>query len=354
MNKEGQITDDGFKIVLEDHCLNEGKSIDIITSISGLVYRVEIKEDQVLIDAMEIPCDSLDKFQSLYTAKHNEMLLHYSLELKRDHPEVFASKAQEVLSQESPYTVFTPAKTTEPKRKSFFSFEFNAKIILALMTLLLVFIITIMFFLCQPSVYNQFLSTKEEKIWYLSKIEPYCHHLEEGCRRLASKEDKPNDIYTRKNCQSWCQNEIIEEESCQYFLNLSKKHSNSSARNLKNVPLVSKQNTTRYTFSPKKIVFQKFNTFSLEVRNHEDKALYIELRKINLEGSNYEEIVQLRNRVFSFSLAPNERKKFQFFLEPTYYKQFDSGSYMGDLNFLLSYDGEEDISIEKAFSFEVE
>ena len=342
--------EDDFFMVLQNSCTVENKTFTITSSINGLIYRVEVKESEALIDAIEVSCQDLrfdpnseTLFEKTYTDAHNEMQAKYCLKEKSE-------------EEEHSYVVYK-AKKTLPKRRNFLLLnnQLNSKIILSLVliSMLVLFLFLGKIFLCSQFVQDNFLSTKQEKIEYLEKIEPLCHRLEKECKNISAESIENKQAFTIADCQSWCENGIIARDECEDILPALKKRTQPIAHKIPKPKAIVIQGHNRYNILPKTIKLLPLNTFTLTFTNHHDTPLYVELLHISLNENDNKEIVQLRDFIFYFDIPTQENKSFKFFLEPSYYRQFMQGKYTGEMTFNLKYENEDMLTLKRDFFFEV-
>ena len=370
MHRENKLTEDHFLIVIEGECQNEDKKIEIITSIKELIYRVEVKEEGMLIDAIEVVCDTLrydphreTLFKEKYTQAHQKVYTNYCPSVKSDTAPIELrlgkkEEEQEEEEEESPYEVYVPVKKEKEKRKIMdFSYRLKSKniLMLSLVAIVLLFVLLGRFLMCSPTMYHYYFSNEKEKITYLEKTEPYCHHLEESCYHQVDKSAQASEYFSQKRCKIWCEREIMTQKVCRRFLPYFETESTVNRKSSLSKPIQTvSDNTEKYSLLPKEIRILQMKPFALKVKNHHKVPLSIRLVGLDVEGTQNDEIVQLVKGISALSVGVNKSKAFSFFLERSYYRQFAKGVYQGSFRFRIDYEGEDSVEILKAFSFEVE
>ena len=372
--------DDDFKVLLQDVC---GKH-EIITSIHGLCYRVEVFVDGVLEDAVEIGCDDLERspqkeklFKETYTQAH------------QSYKDTFCKQADHVEAKEVPAEEkekkkkVTPAQqelSPDPKPPAIKQGTKQPIVLVAsLFGIFILFVFLGSFLICNQTVIEFFVK-KEDRIAYYKQTEPFCHTLEDACMQHTKINGKKELFVSPKACKAWCEEKLIHEDQCALFLPYFPKEKGSAPvaevlEKSKEEPKPSlllkeekakedvakeeepKQEEAKeaYLFLPEgDIVLKPQNYFELFVENHTKSRLNVVLKALTLNESSHEEIVQFRAGVTTLSMGANSKKRFMLFLEQSYYDQFDKGNYSGTLVFLLHFNEGEAQEIKKKFSFKVE
>ena len=94
--------------------------------------------------------------------------------------------------------------------------------------------------------------------------------------------------------------------------------------------------------------------FELTVHNPSATPCEIEVKNLDVNESEHDEIVQFSRGISHLTLAPEGRKKFKLFLEESYYRQFVKGTYRGSIDFSVLFESGKKENLSKSFFFEVE
>ena len=357
--------DDDFKVLLQDVC---GKH-EIITSIHGLCYRVEVFVDSVLEDAVEIGCDDLERshqkeklFKETYTQAH------------QSYKDTFCKQADQGETKEVPVQKEEKKKRVTPAQQELSPNPKQPIVLVAsLLGIFILFVFLGSFLICNQTVIEFFVK-KADRIAYYKQTEPFCHTLEDACMQHTKINGEEALFVSPKACKAWCREKIIHEDQCALFLPYFPKEKESAPvaeilEKSKEEPKSSllkedvakeeepKQEEPKeaYLFLPEgDIVLKPQNYFELFVENHTKSRLNVVLKALILNENSHEEIVQFRAGVTALSMGANSKKRFMLFLEQSYYDQFDKGNYSGTLVFLLHFNEGEAQEIKKKFSFKVE
>ena len=333
-----------FVNVLTDTCEIKNNTYVIHTLIHQFTYRIEVFKNGKLIDTGEAkspePIDTI--FLTFYKKAHQAMRMKYCTCSKDD-----------VLSYEKKTT--TLLSKQKPEKKHTQKNTIKIAIISIIVVLFLLYIYT-SFFIYSQIYINTFYTNPKEKIVYLEKIENKTHLLSKRCLDLSKKERLEENIFTLDQCEIWCHKHVIQKEMCTLFFSYKARNYYASKKTI-----VQEKNTTtpsnlslNYTVLPQKdLLLSNHKDVILQINNLNSFALNIYVKKIVLQQSNDEEIVQFRDAISKLQLHANEAKRFIIFLEPSYYKQFKKGHYTGYIEFALNYQGKQSF-FNKNFSFVVQ
>ena len=360
--------DDNFMVMLEHHCQN----YHIITSTDGLTYRVEVYEKGDLEDAIEISCEELKNyldsdvlFQTRYTQAHKKFVdkfcnqaLVAPLEEKREEIKknnvycagsssvpAHTAKSRNILQNIKEYT-----HIRNPYRKKIF--------LLAGVFFLFIFLLLGRILLCNETLIHFFFNPKN----YYEKTEFFCHKLEKKCIGLSKTNLDQNTELTPQECRNWCEKKIIDADNCALFLPYFPKeiqetgdteYIETEPKN-KDIPKTIEP-ANAYMFSPSgTLVLETHKDMKLHITNTDTKVFRIEVISLHLKENIYDEIVQFRSGVTTFSVEEGESKDFNIFLEPTYYEQFERGTYHGTILLKIIFDKNHSEEITKEFIFRVQ
>jgi len=362
--------DDEFLIILEDQC----QGYHIVTSISGLVYRVEVYRNSELEDAVETECNELRMsaeseilFSAQYTKAHDKCVKRFckknlkeeGRELEKDN--VFdKERIKEIESnkedEDNALSVFkNKIKHIVSNLKGS---QRSTQIIISIISIIFLMFIG-RFLICNETVVGFFF----DKIDFYKKTEYFCHKLEKECTILSKTNLEQNTVILPKDCRDWCKNKIITKDRCALFLPYfpEEKTHDIIASSIQNEPKpLQKDNVQKaevkssYVFTPTgTVVLSPNSDVTLKIANNTLKTVDIELTHIELNENEYEEIVQFRSGLIKLSVEQKEIKQFKVFLEPTYYDQFEKGEYHGKFIFLLRLNDDNKKEIVKDFVFKV-
>lgn len=313
-----------YVTVLTDTCKTQ--TYVIHTRIYKYKYRIDVFKNGKLIDSSEATSPEPEEsvFQSFYKEAHKAMRAKYCTDTS---------------------IKISNKKETQPTmpRVAFYEKKSFLKVILTG-----IFAVGIcLFWYFNMFVYStRYINTLHgtEKMVYLEKIEPQVHKLSKNCLALAQKEHIEDEFYTIQRCRKWCVHSQIDEDSCKLFF--------AYAGQKKKVSLENKTSLD-YTVLPlENLELSTSNDTIVQVNNLGSLPLTVSVKKIILENSKYEEIVQFRHAISHFQIDANEAKKFFLFLEPSYYQQFSKGIYKGQIEFEVKQKDKLS-SIVKKFTFEV-
>jgi len=313
-----------YVTVLTDTCKTQ--TYVIHTRIYQYTYRIDVFKNGKLIDSSEATSPEPEEsvFQSFYKEAHKAMRAKYCT----DTPIEISNK-----------------KETQPTmpRVAFYEKKSFLKMILAGIFAVGIFLFWYFnMFVYSTSYINMLHGT--EKVAYLEKIEPQIHKLSKNCLALAKKERLEDELYTIDTCQTWCIHSQIDEDSCKLFFAYSGKNNKVSLEN--NISL-------DYAVLPlEDLELSTLTDTIVQVNNLGSLPMTVSVKKMTLENSQYEEIVQFRHAISHFQIDANEAKKFSLFLEPSYYRQFSKGKYKGQIEFEVKQQDKLS-SFVKKFTFEV-
>lgn len=377
------LDNDEFVTVLTDTFVSKGESITIDTSVSGLIYRVEVFYDSDLIDAIEVSynhlrskSDSDTLFVALYKQAHNEMLeVHHTKNNTCLAPQLKDSEIPQV----SDVNISIDEKhinggighhaTLSWSRSLYLRIKrgvnrshINHPILLPTAIIVLV-CITLLFsakvFLCSNYIIETFMDNAQQRVSYLERTEFLCHKLEKQCKVLAKGNKEQTYSVSIKQCKYWCKVDIISENACAVMLPYFPE--TKSLTNIKEeenittqVVLSQPKPKSPYRIDPKgKIELFPSSAIELYIANQTKEIMRIATIDLSLDQNSHEEIVQFRKGMSTLSIKAGEEKAFKIFLESTYYTLFEKGKYTGYIDFEISYEKGRKIHIRKAFFFEV-
>lgn len=327
-----------FVTVLTDTCQADNNTYIIHTQIYQFVYRVRVFKNGSLVDTIEArspePTDSI--FRPLYKKAHQKMRMKYCPQ-----NQINASASQQ--------------KKTKllPKPKSIFPKSIKTILLGTIGILLLIFLYKVI--LVNTEFYiNMVYHEPKEKIAYYEQIENKTHILAQKCLSLSRKEQHDSTIFTLAQCRMWCNQKVIDKDTCKLFFAYSTHNFNFHNNAITKRDNPSIDNTSQdYALLPEEdLILDRDKNITIQVNNLGSSSLHIQVEKVFLEKSIYEEIVQFRGGVSNFEIDANKAKKFVIFLEPTYYDQFKKKRYTGYIEFVLFYQGKRS-TLRKKFSFVV-
>jgi hypothetical protein len=368
VDNTAHVFQDGFTIVLEDEC----DRYRIITSIKNFTYRVEIFMDDALEDAVEVVCDAEGEtlFKVKYTKAHQgykEKFCQKVNHLDSEDEDISFSEStydfeEENNKHEYLHVIGKKVEETYQKVKANIRARgYNHRVVLVtvLFTVVLLFVGLGRVLMCNENIITFFVK-QVDRISYYEQTESFCHKLEKGCLKLSKMNLEQDTLLSPDECRTWCEDKVIPEKKCALFLPYFPKKEEE-------IPLVVKVKEEpkkvaskvmikeRYTFTPKeKIVLYPKKYLELFITNNTEDVLKVVLKKIVLNENEYEEIVQFRLGVTTLSVEAGSKKRFEIFLEQTYYEQFEKGEYTGKLLFSVFLHKSRVENVEKIFSFRVE
>jgi len=288
-------TQSQFIRILQDECISKNVSYRIITSIYNLTYRTEIFLDGVLTDALEEECYYLN-----YDTKKDEYFKNKYTKVHQELKDKYCQKKSILPSQNK--------KTFLKLNKINLDYK---KISVILLGFLLSF--TLIFTL-KRIMHTPTQSTKKEK---LVKAVPL--------------PDTP-------------------------LLNTPLMNKSSQNKLVNNLPIkapIKKESKITFEWIPKEnLVLNVKHPLSLTFTNNTDTTVHIALSNRKLNESQYDEIVQFLDADIEANVEAYRTKIFEVYIEPTYYEQFEIGTYTGTLTFTLN-DGKVKKEFDKHFSFQV-
>jgi len=359
---------DDFLVILEDQCYD----YHIVTSINGLVYRVEVYRNSELEDAMEIECNELRMspeseilFSSQYTKAHHEYVKRFCKKDLEEEKKVLKENnlsdnesVKETINKRDDNNILE----SQNKLKYMWNILKGSNRILQITISIVV--ITFFIFIGRIVLCNEtFIGFFFDKRSFYEKTESFCHKLEKECITLSQTNLEQNTIISPKDCRDWCKNKIITKNRCALFLPYfpedirhedKVKPVETESKLVKRDTPKKTERKSLYTFTPEGILVLHLNSdLKLNITNKALKTFVIKLKRVELNESEYEEIVQFRSGLTTFRLEAGEKKQFKIFLEPTYYEQFKKGEYHGKFIFALQFDEDNKKELIKDFMFRV-
>lgn len=357
--------DDNFMVMLEKYC----KNYHIITSINGLIYRVEVYQNDDLEDAIEISCDELKTypesdilFMTQYKQAHKNFVNRFCNQSVPTCIEEESVNEEEVISDlcEDDSMIETMSwqelflrniKAYIQKARQYRNKLFFAGGIL----FLLIFVLLGRSFLCNETLVHFFFTSFS----FYEKTEFFCHKLEKKCIILSKTNLDQDTEILPKDCRNWCDKKIINADSCALFLPyFPKKNERTVYKELKKINIEepkTKKAKSPYSIFPKgTIVLQLHKNIKLNVSNRGIDSFKVELESLHIKESENEEIIQFKSGVTELYLEEGETKYFEIFIEPTYYEQFKKGEYHGTILLKMLWGDKHKVEVAKDFVFRVQ
>lgn len=326
-----------FVTILTDTCELNHHIYIINTSVYKFTYRTEVFKNGNLIDKKEETSNDTDdtSFQIKYKQAHKDLRSKYcTLHTKTNNNinKTFARKLK--------------------KEKNYIQKNILKKLLIAIVSIVTLFFLFRTFVIYSDLYINTFYTTPKDKIIYLEKIEPKTHQILKKCLNVLKKEKLNDNIYTLEQCNLWCISGTIPKDSCR-LLNAYKLSNYKNAITLKENTTVDSNFTLHYVIFPQDdLVFKHDKNSTIQINNLSPYSIDVSVKKILLNHSDYEEIIQFRRAISTLHLNENESKQLILFLESTYYEQFKKGLYEGHIEFSIRYQDKQSSFIKK-FSFMV-
>jgi len=350
-------------VVLEENC----SSWRIVTSVNGLIFRSEVfdRQNNHLQDAVETDCGYLrgqpgsdEAFRICYSKSQASIKKRFCTNTNDDGERV------QNKNTDHEEKVYVPSTQSAPHPDESTEIGFPGKghtkryALLGWLVGIVVLIAGGKHALCEKEVVQFFLG--QNPVAFYETTEPLCHRLEQRCVHLSQMDSDQMPPFPPEMCRGWCASGIIAPDRCRQFLPFLPKITPKiiPEKAEENFPsLVPKSSSPKRLFATWKpdgpLILTLHRMVKLSVNNPNNYALNIMLTNLVLEGSSYEEIVQLRNGQTEVHLTPHQKHFFEIFIEPTYYHQFEKGSYHGHMTFTVVAEKGQKQTKEFPFSFEV-
>ncbi len=335
------VLEDGFRILVQDAC----EKCTILSTTNDLVYRVEVYCEKQLADAIEI---SMDNFNAGFTNK-----ISFDKQCKQIHQKLmdkYCKKIPENILEEKDIIVDQQEQDVLSKKRDilgrYTEYFYKIKKLLIrkniFIALFILFVVSLLLFFrpiaCSDSLIDIFAGHKNI-IDYYEDTEYMCHKLEQRCRVLANTNLDQVSGEDIEQCRLWCKSGIIKNNRCVMFLSLFPREEDSVNMNkIQKMPTTDtrKIKTTLYEFIPdKKLELKLGKHQAIKVVNRSDNDIKVKLKRLELDKSRYDEIVQFEDGNIEMIVKPHAYNSFSIYLEPTYYEQFPKKEYSGRIIFSL-------------------